>query len=226
MIGFLFFFAVMTCCILAVIFGTADKRKGPKGKKVRDAMKANWIKEKDEPEEPLDETDYWRMLRSYNVSLNQYPAVSTCLYMVAFILLFIGWYVDFNIAITVLEIIGICVCIVIHVSRFFKNRNILEQDTEEFTKKYALLVDTKQSDFLGRTSTYTMRLGLCNRDGEPRIYTIPIRSDLYAIASKLDKYEVIMFRGRFSAMMAFITDEELEEQLEEQLKEQPKGQGE
>lgn len=62
------------------------------------------------------------------------------------------------------------------------------------------------------TQSQTMYIGVCNRDGSPRIHTIPVLADLYAIATKVEKYDVIMYKGDFSAMMAFKTQEEAAEE--------------
>lgn len=223
MIAFLFFIFVTVCFIAAVVFGTRNKLKGPKGELVKDEMKANWIKEIDGPEEPLTDREFTRLLRSYQVSLTNYPMVSTLFYMVGVFATFIGWYVEFNIVFVVLEIIVMMVCAIIHMIKYFRNKNIIEREREHFTKKKAILVDTKQISYLNRprivrrtgnvtSEIHSMRIAVCNRSGEPRIYTIPILGALYAIALKVERFDVVMYKGKFSTMLAFKTEEEAEEE--------------
>lgn len=229
MIAFLFFLFVTACFVAAFVFGTRNKLKGPKGELVKDEMKANWIKEIDGPEEPLTDREFKRLLRSYQVSLTNYPMFSIIFYMVGLIAVFIGWYAEFNIVFVVLELIVMMVCAIIHVTTYFRNKNIIEREWEHFTKKQAIVVDTKQISYFnplrimwltGRVTNeiHSMRLALCNRNGEPRIYTIPILGDIYSKALKIERFDVVMYKGKFSTMLASITEEEAEEEAKEDAK--------
>lgn len=225
MIGFLFFLTATVCFVLAVVIGSVNPLKGPKGKLIKDEMTANWIKEIDAPEEPLSDLDYKRLLRSYRVSMTNRPIYATILYIIGFFVVFIGWYADFSVFCAILEMIVIFVCATTHLVKHYKNQMSLESERKYFTKKMAVLLDTDRTSFLytprvailsGKCvgEIYSMRIGVCNRDGEPRIYTIPILADLYSLAVKVEKFEVVMYKGKFSAMLAFMTEEEVEEEAE------------
>ena len=221
MVEFLFLFVMLISCIIGILIGSVNKVKGPKGTLVKDEMTANWLKEIDGPEEPMTDIDYNRVLRSYNVSLSNKPIYAVFFFAIAVTVYLVGWAVGFEM---IHKMIGV-IFIVASVATLFillqKNRSVFDAEWENFTKKKAILIDTKSMGYLNTPGArrvsgeltgeiYTMRIGVCNRDGKPYIYTIPVLSDLYSVAVKLEKFEVIMYKGKFSSMLAFMTEEEAE----------------
>ena len=136
----------------------------------------------------------------------------------------VGFFAEFEMIYIILEILALAVSLVIILMKAMKNRHILDRERENFTKKKAIVIDSNTTTYVntprvarysGRPTgqIYSMRIGVCNSDGSPRIYTIPILSDLYAIVPKIEKLDVILYKGEFSTILAFKTEEEAEEDI-------------
>lgn len=229
MVEFLCLFVTLVCCIVGAIIGSVNQVKGPKGALVKDETTANWLKEIDGPEEPLTDIDFKRLKRSYKKSLTGRPFYAMLFLVAATMAMVVGWMTEFEAVHIVLSILVLAVTAVILVVANLRNKKIFDKERENFTKKKAIVISTENTTLINTpeiarytgqltTQSQTMYIGVCNRDGSPRIHTIPILADLYAIAIEVEKYDVIMYKGNFSAMMAFKTKEEAAE--EELLKEE------
>ena len=229
MVEFLCLFVTLVCCIVGAIIGSVNQVKGPKGALVKDETTANWLKEIDGPEEPLTDIDFKRLKRSYKKSLTGRPFYAMLFLVAAIMAMVVGWMTEFEAVHIVLSILMLAVAAVILVVANLRNKKIFDKERENFTKKKAIVISTENATIINTpeiarytgnltTQAQTMYIGVCNRDGSPRIHTIPILADLYAIATEVEKYDVIMYKGNFSAMMAFKTKEEAAE--EELLKEE------
>lgn len=224
MAEFICFFVTILCCIFGVKLGSVSKVKGPKGTLVKDEKTVNWLKKIDGAEEPLTDTDFKRLQRSYNTMLTHRPIYAALFFVVVVIMLQVGFFAEFEMIYIILEILALAVSLVIILMKAMKNRHILDRERENFTKKKAIVIDSNTTTYVntprvarysGRPTgqIYSMRIGVCNSDGSPRIYTIPILSDLYAIVPKIEKLDVILYKGEFSTILAFKTEEEAEEDI-------------
>lgn len=223
MVDFLCILVTLICSVIGVVIGSVNKVKGPKGKLVQDEVTANWLKEIDGPEEPLTDIDFKRLKRSYKKTLTGRPIYAMLCLVAAIMAMVVGWMTEFEAIHIVISVLILAVAAVILVVKNFKNREIFDKERQNFTKKKAIMISTDNTTVINTpeiarytgqltTQSQTMYIGVCNRDGSPRIHTIPILADLYAIATKVEKYDVIMYKGEFSAMMAFKTKEEAEEE--------------
>lgn len=224
MAEFICFLVTILCCIFGVKLGSVSKVKGPKGTLVKDEKTVNWLKKIDGAEEPLTDTDFKRLQRSYNTMLTHRPIYAALFFVVVVIMLQVGFFAEFEMIYIILEILALAVSLVIILMKAMKNRHILDRERENFTKKKAIVIDSNTTTYVntprvarysGRPTgqIYSMRIGVCNSDGSPRIYTIPILSDLYAIVPKIEKLDVILYKGEFSTILAFKTEEEAEEDI-------------
>ena len=224
MAEFICFLVTILCCIFGVKLGSVSKVKGPKGTLVKDEKTVNWLKKIDGAEEPLTDTDFKRLQRSYNTMLTHRPIYAALFFVVVVIMLQVGFFAEFEMIYIILEILALAVSLVIILMKAMKNRHILDRERENFTKKKANVIDSNTTTYVntprvarysGRPTgqIYSMRIGVCNSDGSPRIYTIPILSDLYAIVPKIEKLDVILYKGEFSTILAFKTEEEAEEDI-------------
>lgn len=224
MAEFICFLVTILCCIFGVKLGSVSKVKGPKGKLVKDEKTVNWLKKIDGAEEPLTDMDFKRLKRSYNKMLTHRPIYAALLFVVVVIMLLVGYFTEFEMIYIILEILALAVSLVIILMNAIKNRNILDRERENFTKKKAIVIDSHSTTYVNTPrvarysgkptgQSYSMRIGVCNSDGSPRIYTIPILSDQYAIVPKIEKLDVILYKGEFSTVLAFKTEEEAEEDI-------------
>ncbi len=229
MVGVLCILVTLICSVVGAVIGSVNMIKGPKGNLVKDETTANWLKEIDGPEEPLTDIDFKRLKRSYKKTLTGRPFYAMLFLVAAIMAMVVGWMTEFEAVHIVISVLILAVAAVILVVKNIKNRDIFDKERQNFTKKKAILISTENTTMINTpelarytgqltTQSQTMYIGVCNRDGSPRIHTIPILADLYAIATKVEKYDVIMYKGNFSAMMAFKTEEEARE--EELLKEE------
>ena len=219
MVGFLCILVTLICSVTGVLIGSVNKVKGPKGKLVKDQATANWLKEIDEPEVVLTDIDFKRVKRSYKKSFTGRPFYAMLFLVAAVMAMVVGWMTEFKAVHIVISLLILVVSAAILVIKITQSDRIFDKERENFTKKKAVLISMENITVLNTpeiarytgqltTQAQTMYIGVCNRDGSPRIHTIPITADLYAIADKVKKYEVIMYKGEFSAMMAFKTREE------------------
>lgn len=215
------FLVTILCCIFGVKLGSVSKVKGPKGTLVKDEKTVNWLKKIDGPEEPLTDMDFKRLQRSYNTMLTHRPIYAALFFVGVVIMLQVGFFAEFEMIYVFLEILALAVSLVIVLMKSIKNRHILDRERENFTKKKAIVIDSNSATYVNTPRValysgnptgqiYSMRIGVCNSDGSPRIYTIPILSDLYALVPKIEKLEVILYKGEFSTVLAFKTEEEAE----------------
>ncbi len=229
MVGILCILVTLICSVTGAVIGSVNMVKGPKGNLVKDETTANWLKEIDGPEDPLTDIDFKRLKRSYKKTLTGRPFYAMLFLVAAIMAMVVGWMTEFEAVHIVISVLILAVAAVILVVKNIKNRDIFDKERQNFTKKKAILISTENTTMINTpelarytgqltTQSQTMYIGVCNRDGSPRIHTIPILADLYAIATKVEKYDVIMYKGNFSAMMAFKTKEEAAE--EELLKEE------
>ena len=224
MAEFICFLVTILCCIFGVKLGSVSKVKGPKGKLVKDEKTVNWLKKIDGVEEPLTDMDFKRLKRSYNKMLTHRPIYAALFFVGVVIMLQVGFFAEFEMIYVFLEILALAVSLVIVLMKSIKNRHILDRERENFTKKKAIVIDSNSATYVNTPRValysgnptgqiYSMRIGVCNSDGSPRIYTIPILSDLYALVPKIEKLEVILYKGEFSTVLAFKTEEEAEEDI-------------
>lgn len=225
MVEFICFLVAIAGCVFGIRLGCVSKVKGPKGKRVKDEKTVNWLKEIDGPDEPLTDKDFKRLKRSYNKMLTYRPIYAALFFVVTVIMLLVGFFAEFEMIFVFLEIFALAVSLIIILVNAIKNRNILDRERNNFTKKMAIVIDSNVTTYVNapRVAMYTgnatgqvysMRIGVCNSDGSPRIYTIPILSDLYSLVPKIDKLEVILYKGKFSTILAFKTEEEIKEEDE------------
>ncbi len=223
MVGVLCILVTLICSVVGVLIGSVNQVKGPKGALVKDETTANWLKEIDGPEEPLTDIDFKRLKRSYKKSLTGRPFYAMLFLVAAIMAMVVGWMTEFEAVHIVISVLVLAVAAVVLVVKNVKNRAIFDKERQNFTKKKAIAISTENTTMINTpelarytgqltTQSQTMYIGVCNRDGSPRIHTIPILADLYAIATKVEKYDVIMYKGKFSAMMAFKTEEEAREE--------------
>ena len=223
MVGFLCVFVTLICSIIGAAIGSVNQVKGPKGALVKDETTANWLKEIDGPEVPLTDIDFKRLKRSYKKTLTGRPFYAMLFLVAAVMAMVVGWMTEFEAVHIVLSLLILAVTIAILIVANLRNQKIFDKERNHFTKKMAVLISTENTTIINTpeiarytgqltTQCQTMYIGVCNRDGSPRIHTIPIKDDLYAIATKVEKYEVIMYKGNFSTMLAFKTEEEAKEE--------------
>lgn len=223
MVVILCILVTLICSVIGVIIGSVNMVKGPRGNLVKDETTANWLKEIDGPEEPLTDIDFKRLKRSYKKSLTGRPFYALLFLVAAIMAMVVGWMTEFEAIHIVISVLILVIAAAILVIKNIKKREIFDKERQNFTKKKAILISTENTTIINTpeiarytgqltTECQTMYLGVCNRDGSPRIHTIPITANLYAIAPKVEKYDVIMYKGNFSAMMAFKTQEEAEEE--------------
>ncbi len=223
MVGILCILVTLICSVVGVLIGSVNQVKGPKGALVKDETTANWLKEIDGPEEPLTDIDFKRLKRSYKKTLTGRPFYAMLFLVAAIMAMVVGWMTEFEAVHIVISVLVLAVAAVVLVVKNVKNRAIFDKERQNFTKKKAIVISTENATIMNTpeiarytgnltTQAQTMYIGVCNRDGSPRIHTIPILADLYAIATEVEKYDVIMYKGNFSAMMAFKTKEEAAEE--------------
>lgn len=225
MLEFILVLIIIVLIAVGAALGSINKVVGPRGKIVKDDMTANWLKEIDVPEETMSSAEFIRVKRSYKSSNSSRVAIATLCITFAVVLTAIGWSSVFSVIHDVLLVIAFIIMIVVLLVNFNRNRKVFDTERENFTKKKAILVNTDSTTYLNSHSarrvtgnvtgqTYSMTIGVCNSKGVPKIYTIPVPGYLYAMAVKIEKFDVIMYKGEFSALLAFKTQEEADEEAE------------
>lgn len=219
------FILLLTCfvgCVVGIIIGSVNMVKGPKGTVIKDEETVNWLKEMDGPEEPLSEEEFAKVKQSYTKLLSNRPFYAALFFVIAALAVLVGRMASFDTVHIIIGVIILAVAAVVMLVIVMNNRKVFERERSNFTKKKAVAISSERISYLNvRLTTgtlrygkkqigdsYTLYLGVCNRTGEPRIFAIPVLSDVYSMAGKAEKFDVIMYKGEFSNMPEFMVKEE------------------